>query len=382
MHQFELPSRNERSDGSIGDVVSRRTAGCGARVMLIDDDSEICEALTDLLADVGYVPVAYDQAQHALAALERDRLPDVIVLDLMMPGMNGWQFRLEQKRRESLRRVPVVVLSADMSPHAQAIDAAAFVAKPVAFDRLQGVIEGVLRDQQQLAASEGMQALGLSMAGLAHEINNPLSTVLGSLQLARRDADSCVGGDSQTRDLVHGLSEHLALAEDGALHIAAIVNLLSGRADAPRVKSIKVVRAVRTAIRLAQHRIPPHACLHAELRLVPNVIGDESRLVQVILNLLINAAQAVDRAGTQDEISVTTSLTSDGVVVEVRDTGPGIAPEVCHRIFTPLYTTKPAGSGLGLSLSRENIAAMGGTLTVRSEPGRGAAFRVTLPVSG
>src|SRR5262245_52608644 len=148
-----------------------------AYIAVIDDDDDIRDALEQLLRGVGYEVAGYERADHALLELETGRAPDLIVLDLMLPGMNGWNFRVEQKKRAALRDVPVVALSADVSPHAKAVDADAYVPKPVDFGELEAVIGRVLlaNERRRLMVKsmefERIRALGTLVASVAHEIN-------------------------------------------------------------------------------------------------------------------------------------------------------------------------------------------------------------------
>ncbi|HET6338303.1 MAG TPA: response regulator [Polyangiales bacterium] len=365
-----------------------------ARIAIIDDDDEIRDALEQLLRSVGYEIIGYDRADRALIELETGEAPDLIVLDLLLPGMNGWHFRIEQKKCPKLRDVPVIALSADASPYAKAVDADAYVSKPVDVGELEAVIGRVLlaNERRRLLAKsmelERIRALGTLVSSVAHEINNPLTYVIGCIELASCEAKDLENGRGVGVGVGSALSGYLADAADGAARIASVVQLLStfSRADANDGKDIDVLRAVQAASRLAQHQISRNARFEEKLAPVPRVIGNEGRLAQVVLNLLVNAAQAVSSSGegNQQLVRVATRLTQGSVVIEVSDTGPGIEPKLLEQIFEPFFTTKPAGmgTGLGLSISRDIISGMGGTLTVHSVLGRGATFLVTLPIAG
>jgi signal transduction histidine kinase/ActR/RegA family two-component response regulator len=310
----------------------------------------------------------------------------------MMPGMNGWQFRVEQRKRPALTDIPVIALSADVSPYAAAIDADAYLRKPVDFDRLCTVIEQIIlaSERKRLASKavelERIRALGLLVAGVAHEINNPLTYVLGNLELASSRQRTLLASPERALTLGPKLFENIESARDGAERIAFIVRLLSTfvRGSGEEIQSVDVLRALDAAARLAMQHIRTRARLKLEVSPLPPVRANEARMAQVFLNLLINAAQAIPE-GTpdQNEIRVRAHQVGDMVAIIISDTGCGIAPELTARIFEPFYTTKPAdqGTGLGLSISRDVVVAFGGTITVESELGRGATFKIELPVA-
>ena len=363
-----------------------------AHIVIIDDDDEIREALDELLRSIGYEVASFERAEDALEQMEMGATPDLIVLDLMLPGMNGWHFRIEQKNRPHLREVPVIALSADVSPYAKAVDADAYVPKPFDFDELEAVIGRVLlaAERRRLLVKsmelERIRALGTLVASVAHEINNPLTYVLGCLELATRQTRELESLGGPGARVVESLSQNLAYAVDGATRIGSVVKLLStfSRADRTDAQTVDVLRAVQAASRLARHQIARTTRFREMLEPVPSVLGNEARLAQVVLNLLVNAAQAVASTSRENEqVGVATRVDQASVVIEVSDTGPGIEPRLLDQIFEPFFTTKPAGTGtgLGLSISRDIIAGMGGSLTVRSVLGHGATFVVTLPVA-
>jgi signal transduction histidine kinase len=372
---------------------SARDGGSNSLIALIEDDDDIREALESLLSHAGYRVLPYGSAELALRDMEGGRHPDLILLDLMMPGMNGWQFRVEQRKRPALSEIPVIALSADVSPYAAAIDADAYLKKPIDFERLCVVIEQIIlsAERKRLAARavelERIRALGLLVAGVAHEINNPLTYVLGNLELASSRQRQLLSSPDRSLNAGAKLFENIESARDGAERIAFIVRLLSTfvRGSSDETQEIDVLRALDAAARLAMQHIRTRARLKLELSSLPPVRANEARLAQVFLNLLINAAQAIpDGTPDQNEIRVRASQEGERIVITVKDTGCGIAPELTSRIFEAFYTTKPAdqGTGLGLSISRDVVVSFGGTIAVESELGKGATFRIELPIAG
>ncbi|MET0341410.1 MAG: response regulator [Polyangiales bacterium] len=384
----EGPGMLSTPGASTGTV--RGSSGSSSVVALIEDDDDIREALESLLSHAGYRVLPYASAETALREMEGGRHPDLILLDLMMPGMNGWQFRVEQRKRPALTDIPVIALSADVSPYAAAIDANAYLKKPVDFDRLCTVIEQIIlaSERKRLASRavelERIRALGLLVAGVAHEINNPLTYTVGNLELASVRQHAVMASPERAAQLAPKLLENIESARDGAERIAFIVRLLSAfvRGSSDETQPVDVLRAIDAATRLAMQHIRTRARLSVDLGQLPLVRANEARLAQVFLNLLINAAQAIPEGHPeQHEIRIRASHQDGKVVIEVEDTGCGIAPELTSRIFEPFYTTKPAdqGTGLGLSISRDVIVAVGGTISVTSELGQGATFRIELP---
>jgi signal transduction histidine kinase len=362
-------------------------------IALIEDDDDIREALESLLIHAGYQVQPYGMAESALAAMEAGAVPDAILLDLMMPGMNGWEFRVEQRARPALAQIPVIVLSADASPYAAAIDAQAYVQKPIDFDRLYTVIANVLvaSKREQLAQKaieiERLRSLGMLVASVAHEINNPLTYVMGNLDLAETNLDTLRGtSNGGSASALDRLTKNVEAARDGTDRVAFIVQLLSTfvRADKDDVQSIDPLRAIDAAVRLSSLHIRDRARLVCTLGLVPKVRANEARLAQVFLNLLLNAAQAITPGSPHaNEVRVRSSVAGEIVTIEIEDTGPGIPEELQARIFEPFFTTKPLGSGtgVGLGIARDIVASIGGTLSVHSSPGKGAMFRIELPAA-
>lgn len=224
-----------------------------------------------------------------------------------------------------------------------------------------------------LAEKERLASMGMVAASVAHEIMNPLTYVLANLDFAlgSRHADEA------------RWTRALAEAREGAKRMQQIVwDLRSlGRVGGEELFYVDARSVLETALRLSGPEVGRAARVVLELQEVPGVLASESRLCQVFINLLVNAAQAMeDRPLPDREIHVRTRHDdAQGLVgVEISDRGVGIAHERLDRIFEPFYTTKRTGTGLGLSISRDIIQRMGGRIDVDSTPGRGTTFTVWL----
>jgi len=236
---------------------------------------------------------------------------------------------------------------------------------------------------RQLSQQERLVTTGTLAAGVGHEINNPLTYVLGNLEVAMEELRELGSGSASGRllELVSTLDD----ARAGAERIRRIVRGLRalGRDDGPPVPT-DVRTAVDLAVNMAMHELRQSATVRVDLGEVPPVLADESRLTQVFVNLLVNAAQAFrDRDPSRNRVTVSVRRDRRTVVVSVADNGPGIAPEVLPRIYDPFFTTKPVGvgTGLGLAISHSIVSALAGELLCESTPGEGTTFHVRLPTA-
>lgn len=245
------------------------------------------------------------------------------------------------------------------------------------------------RSEAQLLEADRLASLGALAAGVAHEINNPLAYVLLNLdhvirELASRSAAKAPITSSET---LGELATRLREARSGVDRVRLIAQDLKAfsRIDSERRAPVDVRRVLDSSIDIAASEIRHRAKLVRDYAKVPAVEADPSRLGQVFLNLLVNAAQAMDVGGAQgNEIIVSTRLRAGGqVVVSIADTGSGIPAGLRERIFEPFFTTKPAGvgTGLGLAIGRSIVASLGGEIIVESAVGRGSVFRVILPAA-
>jgi PAS domain S-box-containing protein len=236
--------------------------------------------------------------------------------------------------------------------------------------------------QARLVAAERVAAVGTLAAGVGHEINNPLAYLALNLESARaRLAAEGALSSPGVRDALGSVRE----AQEGAERIRLIVKDLQvfSREGAPERGLLDLNALVPPAVRVVLHSLRPKARLVEDFGPVPRVLGSEARLGQVLLNLLVNAMQAIPEGDpARHEVRVRTGTDPSGHArVEVEDTGRGIPPDVLPRIFDPFFTTKSSeeGTGLGLAICQQIVRTHGGELRVRSAPGEGATFTLLLP---
>ncbi len=233
----------------------------------------------------------------------------------------------------------------------------------------------------QLAHSERLASVGVLAAGVAHEINNPLASILAGVEgLARWLGRGRFGPDD-----VHEASETVEMLEREIERGRETTSklMLLGRSFDATPSWVDLNQAVRDTLALLRFELRRHGVETVEALdpSLPHLWAREAGMRGVCMNLMINAVQAMSEGGT---LSVATSHAGDRIQLTVADTGPGIAREHLARIWDPFFTTKPVGQGTGLGLSITNriVTRHGGSITVQSSPGQGARFEVLLPVHG
>ncbi len=263
--------------------------------------------------------------------------------------------------------------------------------------------------QSQLLQSEKMAAIGQLAAGVAHEINNPIGFISSNLQTLQdyatrllkltafyekivsktgnetflalqRDTYQRLQFDFVRTDLPELLTESI----DGIDRVAEIVKNLKAfsHVDNAQWQPANLVDGLENTLKIAANQLKYHVEIHRDYAAdLPEVYCQPNQINQVLLNLLVNAAQAMDHKG---HLYLRAWQQDQSVCIEVRDSGPGIAPEHMSRLFEPFFTTKPVGSGtgLGLSLSYSIVKKHQGDILVQSQPGEGASFVVCLPIAG
>src|SRR6266481_6261771 len=371
-----------------------------ARILVVDDEPANVRLLERMLAEGGYRQVKSTTDSRQVLGLYAEFQPDLILLDLMMPHLDGIAV-IQQLHIPEDVFLPILVLTADATSEAKkrALEAGAKDCLTRPFDRLEVMLrirnlldtrslyhdldrhnrslEQVVAERtQRLVQSEKVATMGSLLAGVAHELNNPLAIVMGQAMLLRESAAN--SPFAARADKIHAASERCARIVKNFLALA--------RSRPPERGPVALGGVVTQAVELLAYELRTSS-IEVEVRLsesVPVFQADGHQLHQVIVNLLANAHHAMRRIGGLRRITLTSAF--DAATARVRlaitDTGPGIAPELQAKIFEPFFTTKPPGegTGLGLSLCRGIVEEHGGTLTVESEPGHGASFIMTLPV--
>jgi len=417
-----LPARTPPPTGA-PPVSAPTPAAAGSerpRLLVCDDSSTMRALMRSLLADT-YDLVLTETGEEALARARAGR-PDVIVCDLLLPGMSGAALCRELRADPAMAEIPFVLVTtlADADARAEALEGGAddYLYKPIrerellarvaslvrlrrasraAGDRLRALAEAnaaLLDAQHALVRAERLASVGALAAGLAHEINNPLACVksgasalascldelgvaaLELCALAPEREDVC---ERITRALAEG---HTIAAElqDGSRRlerVAADLRVVSHPASADE-ELVDPGEAVASAWALASRASPATPRLEVEAAPGSPIACARALLTHPLAVVLDNAIRA---AGPRGTVSVRVTQIAGGVEIAVTDSGPGIPPEHLPRLFDPFFTTRTPGdsSGPGLSVAYGIVNGLGGAISVESPPGQGATFRLRFP---
>jgi signal transduction histidine kinase len=296
--------------------------------------------------EIGRLAVAFEEMRRAL----RDRLRSTESINIDLE-------REVRRRTEALEQKNAELLSA---------------------------LEKLRRAQDNLVRSEKLASVGRLVAGIAHEINNPINAVINSLGPLDETLDQLrgVAGEGEGQ-LAASAQEMLAVIQRGAARTKAIVQALHNysRGEEASMREVHLARSIDDSLDLLRHPLRLVRVIK-EVEPRARITGFPGQIDQVLVNLLTNAAQALGPQGGTIRVGARERV--DGVEMYVADDGPGIPPELLPRIFDPFFTTKEVGegSGLGLSIVHGIVDRHGGRIDVESAPGKGTIFRVLFPTPG
>ena len=332
-----------------------------------------------------------------------DREVAVLLVDQRMPGMTGVEvFEVAQEKYPDSVRILITAYT-DLTEAIAAINRGhirRYLRKPWEPEELKAALKEAVEIFQtrkkiaeletRLLETERTYALGVVAAGVAHELRNPLAAMSMNLELARMrlDAMNRSLADGGSVDPSHLLSlgkalEKLEGAADNAKKIAEGLELSNRRRDLELTADLAEI--LDLTLKFMRAALLKRARLQIDTDPVPVVQGSPQELGQVLINLLVNAMQAVpDRAASENLVGVRLAPASElgWVELQVYDNGEGIPEEVLGRVFDPFFTTKTqGGTGLGLAISKRIVEESGGTISADSETGTGTSFTVRLPVA-
>lgn len=381
------------------------------RVLIVDDEEDLRYIYTRQLRSDGYL---LDTAVDGEDAIEKIRANEyaVILTDMRMPRKDG--LAVIAAAREHLPEAEIIVLTGhgSLENALQAFKAGnifEYLLKPLddiavlntviaraierrnlrkhnreLFEQLQRAYEELRQKSEALIQQEKMSAIGSLAAGVAHELNNPLTAVVGFAQLVAEKLQAHRPenwSDAEYKRIQQAIENLVAGAHRSRDIVGSLLRF--ARVSKPDARSlIEVNQVLRDAFVFTEHLLLRHGItlekhLSPEL---PPVWGNMARLQHVFTNLLINAQQATPSGGIVRVISEC-SDEPKGVWVHVEDTGEGIPPDALEQIFEPFYTRKEKGTGLGLSIAKQIVEEHGGEIRVESELGKGARFSVFLPAT-
>ncbi|MEM9539480.1 MAG: response regulator [Cyanobacteria bacterium P01_E01_bin.42] len=403
-----------------------------ADILIVDDTPDNIRLLSTMLSKRGYrVRPAINGKMAILAA--KAVQPDLILLDINMPEMSGYEVCAKLKNEPRTKEIPIIFLSAldNVEDKVKAFEVGGidYITKPFQFAevlvRIQNQLtirklQKTLQTQNarikqvmtQLVQNEKMVGLGQLVAGLAHEINNPINFIYGNLNPVSeyiQDLLKILGLYQQEYPqpkaiiqetieeidldfLQTDLQHSIASMQTGAERIRTIIlNLRNfARLDEAEIKQVNVHEGLDSTLSILQHRLKPRddrpeITIERNYGDIPHVTCYPGQLNQVFFHLLNNAIDAFDEWETeQPQIAITTDVTvEERVRICIGDNGKGIAEDLQPRLFDPFFTTKSVGKGVGLGLSIGHqiiVEKHAGFISCESSPGKGATFTLELPL--
>jgi signal transduction histidine kinase len=371
-------------------------------ILYVDDDAANLTVLQAACADE-FAVVTAESAEVALEIMRQHEIA-VLLVDQRMPGMTGVElFEATREHHPDAVRILITAYS-DLTDAINAINRGqvrGYLRKPWEPEHLKATLREALEVyetrrkvrelEQRLLETERVYSLGVVAASVAHELRTPLTALLTTLDLADMRLKAMIDGLGSGRpiapnevDSVKKVVDQISRARQAVDQITEItsgIELSNRRRDEEKTADMKEV--ANLTLRCVRGELLKRAQIQVEIEPGPPVVGSPNKLGQVVMNLLINALQALpDRPRGQNVVSLRLRPAGDFVRLEVEDNGSGIPQDVLGKIFDPFFTTKAhGGTGLGLAISKQIIEEVRGRISVESEVGRGTRFSVELPVA-
>ncbi len=374
-----------RPPASIVDEFSEETetgdrpgpAANAALALVVEDNAELREFIANVLGARYRVKTASNGKLGVALALELK--PDVVISDVAMPEMDGYQLCRALRAEPGTRATPILLVTArtEVASVLEGFEAGAsdYVLKPFHGRELLARVDvhvRLRRIMQEMAVQERHATLGVLAASVAHQVRNPLTTLVSGLPAMRTKIGGTV--PESTRKLMDVMVDCAQRIERMTIDLMDL-----SRVDREAGGDYTPSDGLRSAIRLVSARLSPSVTLSERIEDAPEVHGRPGDMNHVFLNLLDNAARAVGDTGA---IRVEASIVDGMYVVGVDDSGPGIDQETAEHIFEPFFTTRPAGegTGLGLAVAHQVLMQCGGDISVSRSDLGGARFTVRIPV--
>jgi signal transduction histidine kinase len=376
-----------------------------AKILIVDDDTIVAASVKAVLGRREYDITVTNDALEAVEFLHQRKF-DLAILDVMMPVMNGFQI-MESVKDLDLDTIFIIMtgdITMDSAIKAIRKGASDYIRKPFDAEEMMIRVENAIRHKRykdekrmiqseknqlelQLRQSQKMEAIGTLAGGMAHDFNNTLGIIIGNTELALRTTPR----DSQARQFLNNIITASSRAEEMVSRLLSFSRIT----DAEK-KPVDLISSIDESLRLMRSSLPSNIEIKRNFNTSQiAIMGDQTQLNQVMVNLCTNAAHAMNGSGGMIEVQINTKVIDSDVCtiignltqgryaeIIVSDTGHGIPEEIIKRIFDPYFTTKEPGKGTGMGLAVVHgiIKNHGGAIKVESTPLKGTVFTIHFPI--
>jgi two-component system sensor histidine kinase/response regulator len=348
------------------------------KIMIVDDNVDTVELLTKRFKAQGYETAAAYDGEQALKMV-RECLPDLIILDIMMPKIDGYEVCRQLKEDETTKHIPILMLTAksQVPEKVKGLDTGAdgYLTKPFDYNELAARVRSQLARKNasmQLAQKEKLAALDQMVDEVSHEVRNPLVTIGG---LVRRMAKN-LAEDDPNRKYIAIILENVASLEKMVSQLVALKTSVASNPRPADMNKIVSLALARFEEQIQANRISVATRFMEKPPLIP---VDHANLVTAIANIIENSIEAMEHS-SRKELTIATRVDANFLVIEITDSGRGIAHDTMNSIYDPFFTSKTYGPGLGLTFALKTIQSHNGTISSQSEVDGGSSFTIRLPL--